>query len=117
MYMHNNKYNVNFGVKLDTGKVLEVTTRRIFQSDGIEGCKEVVNALVDTPIKATGHKGYRHYAVLLGNEITEKYPQIKDATDTINKIVSENPDITKAELSKKVEPLIEKIGKEIDIVI
>lgn len=60
--MYNNNININFGARLETAKVLEVTTQKIFQSNGIEGCKEVVNSLQTIPIKATGNKGYRYYA-------------------------------------------------------
>lgn len=109
--------NITFGTKLETAKVLEVTSQRIFQSDGIEGCKEVVNALSPTPIKAVGHKGYRHYAVMFGKEIVDKYPEIAKATDEINKITEKNPYISKSELNKKVQPLIDEIGHEIDITI
>ena len=45
MKINNYNNNINFGIKLDTGKVLEVTSLKIFQSDGLEGCKEVINAL------------------------------------------------------------------------
>lgn len=84
--MYNNNININFGARLETAKVLEVTAQKIFQSDGIEGCKEVVNALNSTPIKATGHKGYRYFAQEIGRKIISKYPDIAKATDEIKNI-------------------------------
>ncbi len=108
---------LNFGTRLDTGKVLEVTSMKIFQSDGIGGCKEVIQALNDKPIKAAGSRGYKYYAKVIGEKIIHKYPQIADATNKINDITSKNPNISKADLNRYVQPIIEKIGKEIDIVI
>ena len=115
MKIQNNRNNINFGVKLDTAKVLEVTSMKIFRSDGIEGCKEVVHALNDKPIKAAGNRGYKYYAEIIGKQITEKYPQKAEATAKISEITSQNPNIKKAELNKQVEPLIAKIGNVIDI--
>lgn len=99
MKIQNNRNNINFGVKLDTAKVLEVTSMKIFRSDGIEGCKEVVHALNDKPIKAAGNRGYKYYAEIIGKQITEKYPQIAEATAKISEITSQNPNIKKAELN------------------
>lgn len=115
MYVNNNSPNLNFGIKLDTGKVLEVTSLKIFQSEGIQGCKEVVNMLMDSPIKATGHKGFRYFAEQIGKKIMDKYPEIKKATDEIISITNKNPNIKKEELNSLVQPLINKLGKEIDI--
>ncbi len=112
-----NRELVNFGIKLETAKVLEVTSQKIFASDGLNGVREVIQALSKEPIKATGNKGYRYFAIQTGNAIIEKYPQIAEATAEINKITAQNPYITKTELNQKVRPLIDKIGKEIDITI
>ena len=111
------KYNnsPNFGIKLDTGKVLETTTLKIFQSDGIDGWRDVFKALNDRPIKATGCRGYRYYAEKIGKQITEKYPAIKAASEEIKAIIDRQPDIKKLELKEKIRPIIEKIGFEIDI--
>ena len=115
--MYNNNININFGARLETAKVLEVTAQKIFQSDGIEGCKEVVNALNSTPIKATGHKGYRYFAQEIGRKIISKYPDIAKATDEIKNITEKTPQIKKAELREKIQPILDRIGKEIDITI
>lgn len=109
--------NINFGIKLDTGKVLEVTSMKIFQSDGLEGCKEVIKALNNKPIKATGNKGYKYYAENIGKKIIEKYPKIAEATGKINEIIVKNPNIKKQELNEQVQVIIKEIGKEVDIVI
>ena len=107
----------NFNAKLNTAEVLETTSQKIFYSDGTNGLKKVIFALNDKPFKATGAKGYRYYAKILGDKIMNKYPQIKEATDNIHKITAEYPYLTKKELNAKIQPMIEKIGKEIDIVI
>lgn len=112
-----NNYNKspNFGVKLNTGKVLETTTLKIFQSVGMDGCRDVIKALNDRPIKATGCRGYRYYAEKIGKQITEKYPAIKAATEEIKSIVARQPDIKKSELNEKIRPIIERLGAETDI--
>ena len=114
-YIKNN--NISFGTKLETAKVLEVTCKKIFYSNGIEGVRDVVKALSDKPIKATGHKGYKYFAEQIGFKILQKYPQIAEATEKINQIINTNPNITKDALAKEIFPLIDEIGKEIDITI
>ena len=114
-YIKNNK--ISFGTRLETGKVLEVTSKKIFYSNGIEGVRDVVKALSDKPIKATGHKGYKYFAEQIGFKILQKYPQIAEATEKINQIINTNPNITKDALAKEIFPLIDEIGKEIDITI
>ncbi len=114
-YIKNNK--ISFGTRLETGKVLEVTSKKIFYSNGIEGVRDVVKALSDKPIKATGHKGYKYFAEQIGFKILQKYPQIAEATEKINQITTLNPHIKKGDLAREIAPLIEKIGKEIDITI
>lgn len=117
MYNYSFNNNINFRAHLDTAKVLEVTAQKIFQSDGIEGCKEVLKALSDKPIKATGHRGYKYYAQEIGKKITEKYPEIAKATAEIKDIVKKNPKLEKKDLREKIQPLIDNIGHEIDITI
>ena len=117
MKITNYNDNINFGIKLNTGNVLEVTSLKIFQSEGLAGCKEVVKALNKTPIKATGNRGYKYYAKNIGQKIMDKYPKIAEATDKINLITAKNPDIKKQELNEQVQAIIKDIGNEIDIVI
>ena len=116
MFIQNNHNNsLNFGVRLDTGKVLETTSLKIFQSVGTDGYRDVIKALNDKPVKATGSKGYRYFAEKIGKQITEKYPEIKSATDEIKALVAAQPDIKKSELNEKIRPIIDKLGAEIDI--
>ena len=116
MFIQNNHNNsLNFGVRLDTGKVLETTSLKIFQSVGTDGFRDVIKALNDKPIKATGARGYRYFAEKIGKQITEKYPEIKSATDEIKAIVAAQPDIKKTDLMAKIRPIIDKLGAEIDI--
>ena len=114
-YIKNNK--ISFGTRLETGKVLEVTSQKIFYSNGIEGVREVVKALSEKPIKATGHRGYKYFAEQIGGKILQNYPDIAKATEKINQIINTNPNITKDALAKEIFPLIDEIGKEIDITI
>ncbi len=106
-----------FGIKLNTASVLETTTLKIFKNDGIAGFKEVTQALSPNKIKAVGNRGYKYYAQLYGEKIITKYPEIAEATEQIKKIATENPHITKAELYLKIQPIINKLGDEIDITI
>ena len=106
-----------FNARLNTAEVLETTSQKIFYSDGTSGLKNVILALNDKPFKATGPKGYRHYAQIIGRKITDKYPKIKEATESIHKITKDYPLITKKELNAKIQPMIEEIGSEIDIVL
>lgn len=117
MNINNKPNNICFGVKLDTGSVLEVTSLRIFQNEGLKGAQTVVNALYEKPanFKSYGHKGFKHYAQLVGEEIMEKYPKLKAATEEILNITDKNPNIKKAELNEKIQPIINRLGKEIDI--
>ena len=114
-----NHSNINFGIKLNTGNVLEVTSLKIFQSDGITGIKDVVNTLNGKPANFScyGHKGFKYQAKQIGAKIMDKYPEIKSATDEIISITNKNPDMSKSELNDAVKPLIENLGKEIDITI
>ncbi len=113
------KYNSaqSFGVKLDTAKVLEVTSMKIFKSEGIKGFDEVINALGTKPphLKAYGNRGAKYYAELTGKKIMDKYPAIKDATKEILKITQSNSLLKKNELNKAVQPIIDRLGNEIDI--
>ncbi len=107
--------NTNFNARIKTASILETTTGKAFENNGIEGMKEVFLALNKKPMKAPGSRGYRYYAKELGNKIIEKYPQIKEATEEINSIINKNPHIKKQDLRTKVKPYIDKLGKEIDI--
>ena len=50
-------------------------------------------------------------------KIISKYPDIAKATDEIKNITEKNPQIKKAELREKIQPILDRIGKEIDITI
>ncbi len=109
--------SVNFGTKLDTYKVLEVTSQKILQSNGTDGIRDVINALNAKPVKAVGCRGYKYYADIIGKKILEKYPDIAEVSNKINEIAARNPDISKNDLREKVRPLIDKLGQVVDITI
>lgn len=113
-YLRNNQ-EPSFGVKISTPSVFEVTSMKIFHNDGVEGFKEVTNALLDKPIKATGAKGYKYYADMFGKQILAKYPEIAKATEEIKKVVAQNPFIPKRELEQRINPIINKFGSTVDI--
>lgn len=117
MKTHYNLMQPHFGMKFETAKVLEVTTQRVFSSDGLSGSKEVISALTDNLPKAIGNRGFKYYASAVGKRITQKYPEIKKATDEINSIIEKNPYIKKEILNTRIQPIIEKLGKEVDITI
>jgi hypothetical protein len=107
--------NTSFGVRIKTANILEATTMRIFYNDGIEGFKDVIEKLDTSNRKATGCRGYKYYANILGNKVQEKYPEIEKATKRIQEILEENPQIKKADLYKKIKPIINEIGESIDV--
>lgn len=111
--------NTQFGIKLNTGAVLEVTSLKIFQSEGIQGAREVINAINGKPadFSCYGHKGFKHQAKIIGEKIMNKYPEIKSATNEINTLLAQNPNIKKQELNSLLQPLIKKLGSEIDITV
>ena len=100
--------STSFKTKLKTLDVLETTSQRIFQNQGINGIKSVVLTLNPTPIKATGKLGYKHYAQVLGEKIMKKYPQIAQYTQEIKSAKTE-------ELPALLENAAQKLGKELDI--
>ena len=112
-----NTSTINFKAKLDTNAVLETTTQKIFHYDGTEGWKQVITALNDRPSKGIGSRGYRYHAKIIGEKIINKYPKIKEATDKIHKLIADNPEIKKKELNEKIKPIVEEIGREIDIIL
>jgi hypothetical protein len=112
---YNNNYTIPFGVKIKTSSILEATTMRFLNDEGIKGFKEVTNALNDKPIRAVGNRGYRYYADIFGKQICDKYPNIAKATEEIKLLIKENPNIKNSELKEKIKPFIEKLGNEIDI--
>jgi len=109
--------NTNFGTTLDTAKMLEVTSGKIFRSIGTDGWRDVVNALRDEPITATGYKGYRYFAGVYGEKICKKYPKVAQATEEVNKIFAECPNAPKEVLNQRIQPIIDRLGETIDIVV
>ena len=115
MNINNNHGKINFGHKFETYKVLEVTTQKILKSEALAGPKEVISILSEKDTsKGIGNRGYKHLAMIIGEKITQKYPQIKRATE---EIIKENPNISKSELYNKSQLIINSLGNEIDITI
>ena len=117
MKINNNCPALNFGVKLKTTSVLETTSLKIFASEGTNGYKEVILALYDKPFKAAGSRGYRYYAEIIGKKIIDKYPQIKKATENIHQILKTEPNINKKDLNLRIQPIVDELGHEIDIIL
>lgn len=109
--------STNFYAKYKTSQVLEITTRKIFDPEGVNGYINTLKAIHGNLPKYFGHLGYKKYAIEVGNKIIAKYPQIADATKDILDIVEKEPQILPKELGQKVSPILDKIGKEVDIVI
>ncbi len=115
MNMIINNSTPSFGTKVDTIKVLETTTLKMIQSDSVSDLKPIIDTFWKTPMKAAGNRGYRYYLQAIGNQITDKYPQIAEASSKISEFIKDNP--SKQNLREFVEPIVEKIGKTIDITI
>lgn len=111
--------NINFGAKLNTIGVLESTTGRIIGNNGMEGLRSIILAFPDAKIdkNVIKYKGFRFHAMEIGKLIKAKYPNIASATEKINAIVNNNPAITKFELQKEIQPIIEELGRELDIIL
>lgn len=113
---NNYNNNVNFGVKLDTNKVLEAASGRILLSDGIAGFKDVIYSLTDKPIKGIGSRGYRYYAMKFGEKIIAKYPEIAEANKKVAALLEKYPSAAKEHgFRQELQPIIEELGQEIDI--
>ena len=106
--------NINFGIRVNTFHIIELTTLKMFEKDGFMGMTNTMKKLYDIP-KYTGNKGYRYYAEIVGRKIQKKYYNIAEITRNVNQIIEQNPDMTKNELHNRVCSLINKIGDEIDI--
>ena len=115
--MNIQKTNINFGQKYPTGRVLEVTSRKIFEPDGVQGYIETLKQIHGNVPRYTGHQGYRRYAIEISEKIFAKYPEIKKASEEILQIADKNPNIFSKDLKILVQPILDRFGKEIDIVI
>jgi hypothetical protein len=113
--INNTKTNVNFGIKVKTANVLEATTMKIIYNDGIDGLKDIVKTFDTSTKKNIGWRGYKYYAQNIGQQITEKYPEIAKATEEIKEILKQNPEIKKKDLSNATKPIIDRLGETIDI--
>lgn len=112
--VQNSKYTPNFGIKLDTSNVLEVTSLKMINGNGINGMKDVFLKLNPSKENRVGCRGYFGYAKELGEKIMAKYPEIKKATGTIVEIYDKyknNPQ----KMKKECQNIIEQIGNEVDI--
>ena len=111
------KTNISFGEKYPTGKVLEITTRKIFEPDGVMGYIDTLKKIHGNVPKYTGHQGYKRYAQKVGGKILAKYPEIANATDEILAIASSTKSPFAKDLKNNIQHVLDKFDKEIDIVI
>ncbi len=108
---------ITFEKKFDTIKILETTTLKCIQSETISDIVPLVKELWPVPIKAFGNRGIRYYAQNIGNKITDKYPEIAEASLSILEFLRLNPKANKNELQKFVAQIVNKLGSSIDITI
>ena len=108
---------INFGQKYPTGRILEITTCKIFEPDGVTGYIETLKQIHGNVPKYTGHQGYRRYAVEAGEKIMSKYPLIAQATKDILDIAENCRSPFAKDLKVMVQPILDRFEKEIDIVI
>jgi len=107
--------NLSFKQKYETGKVLEVTTRKIFDKDGVNGYIETLKSLHGNIPRYTGHLGFKRYAESVSEKIFEKYPEIKKASEEIIEISENNRYVFAKDLRALVLPVLSRFDKEIDI--
>lgn len=117
MNMQVKNYSPSFGAKFQTTKILELTTLKNIQSESISDIVPEVKALWYKPIKAFGNKGIRYYAQCIGEKITDKYPEIADATMAILEFSRKNPKAKRVDFQEFVKPIINELGETIDITI
>ena len=115
--MNIQKTNISFGEKYPTGRILEITTRKIFEPDGVTGYIETLKKVHGNVPRYTGHLGYRKYAEEVGEKILAKYPKIAQATEDIIKIAENNNSPFGKDLKILVQPVLDRFGKTVDIVI
>jgi len=109
--------NVSFKEKYPTGRILEVTTRKIFEPDGVNGYIETVKKLHGNVPRYTGYQGFRRYAEEVSEKILAKYPKIAKASEDILEIASSCRSPFAKDLKIMVQPVLNRFEKEIDIVI
>ena len=109
--------NISFGTKYPTGKILEITTRKIFEPDGVMGYIDTLKQLHGNVPKYTGHLGYKKYAEEVSEKILAKYPKIAKATEDIINIAEKNNSPFARDLKVLVQPVLDRFGKTVDIVI
>ena len=115
--MNIQKTNISFGEKYPTAKILEITTRKIFEPDGVTGYIETLKKVHGNVPRYTGHQGYRRYAEEVSEKILAKYPKIAQATQDILEIADSHRSPFAKDLRVKVQPILDRFAKEIDIVI
>ena len=108
--------NVNFGIKVKTTHLLELTTLAIFEPDGFLGMTNTMKEIFPLP-KHTGINGYRRFAKLVGNKLVLKYSQIADATQQIKAFMRNNPKASVTEIQVYARSLASHIGETIDVVL
>ena len=109
--------NISFKEKYPTGRILEITTKKIFEPDGVSGYIETLKQIHGNVPRYTGHQGNRRYADEIAVKILEKYPKIAAATKDILDIAEKSKSPFAKDLKVLVQPILDRFGKEIDIVI
>ena len=116
--MNINNTNISFKEKYPTGKILEITSRKIFEPDGVMGYIDTLKKLHgNIPVSRLGNLGYKKYAKEIGDKIMTKYPNIAKATKDILEIANKSKSPFAKDLKILVQPVLDRFEKEIDIVI
>ena len=115
--MNIQRTNISFGEKYPTAKVLEITTCKIFEPDGVTGYINTLKQLHGNVPRYTGHQGYKRNAEEVGAKIKAKYPELAKASDDILEIANNNRSPFAKDLKILVQPILDRFEKEIDIVI
>lgn len=105
--------NISFKANYKTIDILGVTTQKVLRKGGIVEITKIVNNLNDK--KAVGGRGIKVLAEKVGKKITEKYPDIKTATEQITALYKESKGETPQNLPDLLTTITSKLGQEIDI--
>ena len=105
---------ISFGNRTKTAELIETVLMKNFKSEGTNAAKVIVKDLYPQT-KATGSKGYRHYAKLVKEIVYQQKPELAHDIEQIQNHITNNPKISKQDLSEYIKPYILKHGENIDI--
>ena len=109
--------NQNFEAKYQTSKILQITSQKIFEPDGMSGFIKILKELNPNIPRYTGGKGYKYYAQDVATRILKKYPELMPATEQIKAYASRFRFYSSKEFRDIIKPILDDLDTTIDIII